>query len=1288
MVEISASASVQINGQRLFQPLPRDEGNLLLSYAQQRLLFLDQLESGVAYNIPLALEVAGKLDVAALQQSLCEIMKRHESLRTSFAVQQGDTKEGVPQQVIHPARPFDLPVVDLRSLPQATQTNEVKRLTQAEALRPFDLSQDLMLRAQLLQRAAEDFVLLLTMHHIALDDWSLGVLVRELATLYAGYTQGQPSSLPELPIQYADFAAWQRHYLQGEVLERQLTWWQAQLADAPDLLQLPSDRPRPAQQSFRGAAVAVQIEAGLTQQLRQLSRTQGCTLYMTLLAAFQVLLHRYTGQAQIVVGSPIANRNHHELEGLIGFFVNTMALCANLSGNPRFLDVLAQVQSTTQAAYDHQDLPFERLVEELSPERNLAYNPLVQVMFALQNAPMGDFTLPGLRVKPAAFEVKTTRLDIETHLWEVDDQLQGYCIYASDLFDRATIERMIGHFQALLKGIVAEPTQPIGNLPLLTKQERHQLLVEWASTSSATDSIQDTRPEPVEGKTIHQLFEEQVERTPDAVAVVMADDQRPETRDWRLAKNESPVSTLQSLTYAELNARANQLAHYLQSLGVGPEVLVGICVERSIEMIVGLLGILKAGGAYVPLDPAYPQDRLGFILADTQVPVLLTQQKVITHLPRHDAQVVDLVADWPQIAQQPSHNPPCQATPANLAYILYTSGSTGRPKGVAIEHHSPVALIAWSAQVFSNAELAGVLASTSICFDLSIFEIFLTLCRGGTVLLVENALELLYTPLAGQVTLINTVPSAMTELVRSNAIPASVQVVNLAGEPLKNALVQRIYQTPTVRKVYNLYGPSEDTTYSTFVLAPKGATTEPTIGRPIANTQAYIVDSHRQPAPIGVAGELLLGGAGLARGYLHRPELTNEKFIANPFGPGRLYRTGDLVRYTATGEIEFLGRLDHQIKIRGFRVELGEIESTLRQHPAVREAVVLAREDRPGDKHLVGYLVADQVDSALQTDHLQQWQERYEETYRQPTDATALALNLAGWRSSYTGEPIPAAEMAEWIAATIADIRQLHPKQILEIGCGTGLLLAQLAPDCDSYWGTDYSAQALAHVEQLKAAHQLNQVQLRQRLADDFSGLADGQFDCVILNSVAQYFPSVEYLLRVLEGAVRRLKPGGKLYVGDVRSYPLLSAYHASVQHYQASADLPLAELQTRIQQHMQDEEELLIDPAFFHTLPHTLPAICAVDVHLKAGRFHNELTRFRYQVVLHIGAAEAPLHTEAAVHVSETAWPQIGSLAALQTRLQETDNTALLVRNLPNARVQAEMLTRAAFENAATPPM
>ena len=956
---------------RRIRPTPRTQ-QLPLSFAQQRLWFLAELGNSVAYNMPLALEIEGKLAVTALQQTLSEIVQRHESLRTTFVLQ-----EGVPYQVIHPARSFDLPVVDLRGMVGDTQTSEVKRLSAAEALRPFDLSQDLMLRAQVLQLAEERFVLLLTMHHIAADGWSLGVLVKELATLYAAFVQGKPSPLPELAIQYADFAVWQRNYLQGEVMERQLTWWKAQLADAPDLLQLPTDRPRPAQQSFRGEAVAFEITAGLTQQLRQLSQQQGCTLYMTLLTAFQVLLHRYTGQAQIVVGSPIANRNHQEVEGLIGFFVNTMALRTTLSGNPSFLDVLAQVQSTTQAAYDHQELPFERLVEEMRPERNRTYNPLVQVIFALQNAPMGDFTLPRLRVKPAAFEVKTTRLDIETHVWEVDDQLKGYCVYAADLFAPATIERMMGHFQELLKGIVADPTQSISSLPLLTKQERHQLLVEWNNT--ATDYPKDTCPESIEGKTLHQLFEEQVERTPDTVAVVMAGGKEmARLSDGSMGQGDAQSPNLpisQSLTYAELNARANQLAQHLQSLGVGPETLVGICVERSLEMVVGLLGILKAGGAYLPLDPTYPQERLAFMLQDANTPVLLTQQHLLSQLPMTTAQVVCLDRDWPLIATLPSTTLVNTVQAEHLAYVIYTSGSTGRPKGVMNTHHGLCNVLQYLQKTYKLTPADKTLQTTVFSFDVASSELFWPILNGASLVLTQpdgqrDSRYLVDLLQRYQITTLHVVPSLLQVLLEEPIITACTTLKRaiVAGEALPVALQDRFFTRLPHTELYNLYGPTETAIYVTaWHCQPQAEQISVPIGHPIANTQMYVLDHQLQPMPIGVPGELHIGGVQVGRGYLNRPELTREKFIPNPFdtltaspfGAGRLYKTGDLCRWLPDGNIEYLGRIDHQVKLRGFRIELGEIEAVLRQHSGVQEAIVVVRQEKSGEKRLVAYVVPD-----------------------------------------------------------------------------------------------------------------------------------------------------------------------------------------------------------------------------------------------------------------------------------------------------------------------------------------
>jgi len=900
-----------------------------LSFAQQRLWFLSQLEpDSPLYNMSAAVRLKGSLNIAALAQSFNEIVRRHEVLRTTFV-----TVNGQPVQVIAPTLTLVLPVVKLQELPELECEAAVLRLTTEEAQRPFNLDQSPLLRTTLLQLGEAEHVLLFTMHHIVSDGWSIEVLVREVVTLYEAFCSGKPSPLSKLPIQYGDFAVWQRQWLQGEVLETQLAYWRQQLNSHP-VLQLPTNRPRSAVQTFRGASTSFSLSTELTEALKALSQKEDATLFMTLLAAFKTWLHRYTGQEDILVGSPIANRNWAEVEGLIGFFVNTLVLRTNLSGNPSFRELLGQVREVALGAYAHQDMPFEYLVEKLQLERNLSQNPLFQVMFVLQNASIEEFKLPGLSLSFLKPENRTAKFDLSLWMQETDSGVTGEFEYNTDLFDAGTIDRMVEHFRILLEGIVVSPGKRIEDLPLLSATEQYQLLIEW----------NDTQAEYPKDKCIHQLFEAQVERSPDAIAVVFED---------------------QQLTYRELNARANRIAHHLRALGVGPEVLVGIYVERSIQMVVGLLGILKAGGAYVPLDPAYPKERLTFMLSDSQVPVLLTQKNLVPGLPEHQAQMVCLDIDWEAINEESEEKPTSKVKPTNLAYILYTSGSTGRPKGVAIEHHSSVALLYWALGVFTPKQLAGVLASTSICFDLSVFELFVPLSCGGKVILAENILHLPTLPAAKEVTLINTVASAITELQRTG-IPASVGTVNLAGEPLQNQLVQRLYQQNIIQQVFNLYGPSEDTTYSTFAcvsrqdLENEGVSKSPPIGRPIANTQVYILDPHLQPVPIGVPGELHIGGAGLARGYFNRPELTSEKFIPNPFSeePGsRLYKTGDLARYLPNGNVQFLGRIDHQVKIRGFRIELGEIEAVLAQFPGVRQPVVLAQEDEPNNKQLVAYIV-------------------------------------------------------------------------------------------------------------------------------------------------------------------------------------------------------------------------------------------------------------------------------------------------------------------------------------------
>ncbi|MBE9059362.1 class I SAM-dependent methyltransferase, partial [Sphaerospermopsis sp. LEGE 08334] len=803
--------------------------------------------------------------------------------------------------------------------------------------------------------------------------------------------------------------------------------------------------------------------------LKQLSQETGTTLFMTLLAGFVVLLSRYSGQTDVVVGSPIANRNRTEIEGLIGFFVNTLALRFDLSTELNFEELLAQVRRVTQEAYDHQDLPFEMLVEQLQIERNLDRNPLVQVVFALQNAPSSPWNLPGLEVEEMDSGVDSVRMDLEVHLWDTPEGLKGVCAYNRDLFDGATIARMMEHFVALLPAIVDNLQQPVALLPLLTQAEQHQLLVEW----------NDTQADYPQDKCIHELFEEQVARTPDAVAVVFEH---------------------QQLTYQELNDRANQLAYYLQSLGVGADVLVGLSVERTPLMMIGLLAILKAGGAYVPLDPEYPVERLKFILEDTQVRVLVTQQQLVDKLPPTSANLVLIDQIWSQIEANNQDNLTGVAATSHLAYVIYTSGSTGKPKGVMVEHKGLCNLAQAQIQTFGLDSDSRVLQFASFSFDASIWEILMAFGSGATLYLGTKDAFMPGKALIEKlrhygITHITLPPSALA-VMPVEALPA-LQAIIVAGEACGVKLMK---QWSIGRNFFNAYGPTESSVCATIAKCTPDDE-KVTIGRPIANAQVYILDSQLQPVPVGVRGEIHIGGVGLARGYLNRPELTQEKFIANPFSDephSRLYKTGDLARYLPDGNIEYLGRVDNQVKVRGFRIELGEIEDVLTQYPLVQESVVIARVDNTGEKQLVAYLVPALKNKVLpqqlaqwQSEYVGDWQMLYEQTYGQPqTTIDDVTFNISGWNSSYTKEAIPAWEMQEWVENTVSRILSVSPQRVLEIGCGTGLLLSRIAPNCQEYWGCDYSSAAIRQVEQIcQRVAGLENVRLLHQMADNFTNI-------------------------------------------------------------------------------------------------------------------------------------------------------------------------------------------------------
>lgn len=1039
------NASQPAPGRPTAIPVLSHRADAPLSSAQQRLWFLDQLEPGnYAYNIPTALALHGRVQPELLERSLNYLAERHEAFRTSFHFQAGRAV-----QQIEPALTLTLPVIDLSAWPPEQSEALWRAQVRDEIQRTFNLSQAPLARAILWRLAADAYVLCLNMHHIITDGWSIGILIREWMTLYQSLARGETPNLPPLAIQYADFAAWQQEWLCSEQYTQHLAYWQQQLADCPTALALPTDYPRPALQTYGGATVRFELSAELSAAIRQFSQAHKATPFMTLLAAFKVLLYRYSGQGDLTVGTPAAGRTRAECEPIVGFFINTLALRSQLTGEDTFVDVLGQVQHTTRQAYAHQDMPFEKLVEALRPARDLSRSPFFQVMFSLHNEPRPALELPDARLTVLNLEQEAAKFDLELALFDVDEQLVGLLDYNTALFRPETAARLTRHFQLLLAEALAAPEKPVSRLGLLSAEERQQILYEWNATARPYDL----------SRCLPAWIEEQVARTPTAPAVVYGSD---------------------SLTYAALNRRANQLGRYLRELGVGPDTLVAVCMTRALELPLALLAVLKAGGAYTPLEPDYPLERLAFMLADAAAPVVLTQT---AHAPSVQAAldlaglfatVVHLDAPLPELALFDDANLEPLTTPDHLAYVIYTSGSTGQPKGAMNTHRGICNRLLWMQEAYGLDSADSVLQKTPFTFDVSVWEFFWPLMTGARLVMAapeehKNSAYLARIIQEEHITTLHFVPPMLYTFLSERSAAACgrcLKRVICSGEALPSELQARFFEHLPQVALHNLYGPTEAAIDVTaWACRPQAVAASVPIGRPIANTQIYILNAHLEPAPIGVAGELYIGGVNVGRGYLKRPDLTAQSFIRDPFSPdpqARLYKTGDLARFLADGAIEFLGRLDHQVKLRGYRIELGEIEAVLRQHPAIYDAVVLARADQPDDRRLVAYLVPH-ADRPLTTGALQRYLREKFPPYMLPAAFVWLAaLPLTangkinrrllpppeGERPELETQYVPPqTELEQQLAAIVQNI--LHVEKVglhdnfFDLG-GHSLLLAQL----------------------------------------------------------------------------------------------------------------------------------------------------------------------------------------------------------------------------------------------------
>jgi amino acid adenylation domain-containing protein len=1232
-----------------------------LSFAQQRLWSLDQMvPDSPAYNLTMAVALSGRLIPDAVERSVNEIVRRHEVLRTRFRDEQGQA-----WQEILPARAVIMPYADLSGLPDDEAEAEYQRRVDEIAATPYRLDEDPLIRVTLMRRRAEDYRLILGMHHIVADVWSGGVFSTELSTAYAAFTAGVQPELPELPVQYADYALWERDKLSGDRLAEKLAVWREVLGADPTGVELLADYPRPAVQRFRGGSASFEVGPELTARLRDFSGEHGVTLFTTMLSALKVALYRYGGDpgrnGNVVVGTAMANRHHEAVQELIGFFVNIVVLKTRLDDDPTVSELIDRVGDVVKHGYDHQDVPFDMLVAELAPERSLSTNPLFQVVFDMKRH-RGETAGNGMAfVDVAEVHNDTSKFDIEVSVTEEGQTLLVDVEYNSEIFERDTIVRFLAGYELVIGAFTDRLDQRVSELPVLPPEMERRLLVDWNDTEVVY---------PAERvRCLHTLIEDTVDARPDEVAVVFEGTQ---------------------LTFAELDRRANRLAHRLRDMGVGRDKPVGICVERSPEMIVGLLGIIKAGGAYVPIDPTYPRQRVAFMLADAEPGILLTQLRLVDGLPEHRAVVIPL--DRPgEFDDQPETRPENVNELDDLVYMIYTSGSTGRPKAAMMTHRGVVNRMQWHQDYFRLTTDDRVLQKTPFSFDVSVWEFFWSLMVGARMIVAKpdghkDPDYLSQTIQEQGVTALHFVPSMLRIFLQHPGIEACTSVTRViaSGEALPIPSIRTLYQRLPGATLYNLWGATECSVDSTIWECPRDPDLAVvSIGRPIANTQVYVLDRDMRPVPFGTPGEAFIGGVGLARGYYRRPELTEQRFVPDPFRDdpaARLYRTGDLARLHSNGVMEFLGRTDFQVKVRGLRIEPGEIEAAVSEHPAVRDVVVIARELPNDGKQLVAYVVPEDdavVPEEVADSPVADWANLFDESYRRDAGARAADFNITGWTSSYDNEQLADAEMRVWLDSTVEAILALRPRRVLEIGSGTGMLLARIAPHTEAYWGTDLSATAVDYVRDklLPDLPGESDVRVLHRAGDDFTGLDGEPFDLIVINSVLQYFPGAAYLRGVIEQALARLAPGGALFLGDLRNLAIAETLYTEIEVADPEPGLTAGKLRERTRQRTAYERELLLAPEYFSALRAEIPAITRIDMTLKRGDVHNELTRYRYDVVVHTGGPRDRQPAPRRVRYR--------SLDEARAALTDGRPAALRVDDVPNARLAQANAFRAALAAA-----